>query len=749
MEQFSEEFSLIINNAAQLMIEQKQKLLTISHISYSFFSNDKINLIGQKYISNYEDLKEELLALTKTYETIDENPEISEKLPDLTDETKEIIQKCISNIYNLHGSSVTKVTSFDFMEVVAQHPLDNSIFSKYGITYDIISKIRSKYINESIKVSLKRKNLSKSAPAKKEVVEDKNDVRNFTTNITEKVIAEKPVIFDFDNKIEDIINVLLRKEKSNPLLIGKPGVGKSVLVEGLALAIANKKVPKELIGKKVIEINLTSLISGTNFRGDFEKRFENIINYLEEENDVIVFIDEIHCMKGLGSTGSSKGELDFSNMIKPYLSSGKISCIGATTFDEYKNSIEKDKALDRRFKTIDLKEPNIEITKEILLHKKKVYENFHGVKIDNKMIALLVELTNRFVTKGSFPDKAFDVLDMCLSTAKKNSVTKVDEDCIIETIAKISNVDKDQIKGVDTVVLSLEEQLNQKIFGQEKAIKSISDKILVAKSGLSNPLKPLASFLLIGTTGVGKTEVVNEISKKMSMEFLRLDMSEYSERGSSSKLIGTSAGYIGYEDGGKLTDFIIRNPHTVVLFDEIEKADKSIYNLFLQILDYGKITDGSGREVDFRNTLIFMTSNAGVEELNTNRIGFKQDSSLTNDKFESSIMKTFSPEFLNRISKIIKFEKLGQSSMNALVNKNLEDIKLKLKEKEVIIEFTDTVINAVIKNGFNEKMGARPLERYIEDNITFLIATNMIKNTLLKKTKYKIDFVDNEFKLIK
>lgn len=748
MEQFSEEFSLIINGAALLMIEQKQKMLTISHIAYSFFSNEKINPIGQKYIDNYEELKEELLSLTKTYTSIEETPEIVEQVPDLTDETKEILQKCISNIYNMSGSSEKKVTSFDFMEVVAEYPLDNTIFSKYGITYETISKIRAKYINENIKISLKRKNVQKSTPIKKEVIEDKNDIRNFITNITEKVLEEKPVIFDFDNKIEDVINVLLRKEKSNPLLIGKPGVGKSVLVEGLALAIANKKVPKELIGKKVIEINLTSLISGTNFRGDFEKRFENIINYLESEQDVIVFIDEIHCMKGLGSTGSSKGELDFSNMIKPYLSSGKISCIGATTFDEYKNSIEKDKALDRRFKTIDLKEPNVEITKEILLHKKKVYENFHNVKIDNNMISLLVDLSNRFITKGSFPDKAFDVLDMCLSTAKKESISKVDENCVIGTVAKISNVDKDQIKGVDNVVLTLEEQLNKKIFGQEKAIKSISDKILVAKSGLSNPLKPLASFLLIGTTGVGKTEVVNEISKKMSMEFLRLDMSEYSERGSSSKLIGTSAGYVGYEDGGKLTDFIVRNPHTVVLFDEIEKADRSIYNLFLQILDYGKITDGSGREVDFRNTLIFMTSNAGVEELNTNRIGFKQDTSLTNDKFENSVMKTFSPEFLNRISKIIKFEKLAQSSMNALVNKSLEDIKLKLKEKEILVEFTETVIEAVIKNGFNEKMGARPLERYIEDNITFLIATHMIRNTLIKKTKYKIDFVDNEFKLV-
>lgn len=738
MEQFSEEFSNIINESALLMINQRKKELSVLHICYAFFQNPKIKEISSRYFDKIEDLQSEIISITNSYEN-------KSDIADVSEDVKEILKSCITKINNNEANKIKKITSFDFMETVLDKMSDNEIFVKFNIDHNLISKIKSTYINENIKASIRKR--AKPNKEEEKNIEDKNDVRNFITNISEKIQIEPPVVLDFDFKIDEIINVLLRKEKSNPLLIGKPGVGKSVLIEGLALAIKNKNVPKSLENKKIIEINLTSLVSGTNFRGDFEKRFENIINYLEKEGDIIVFIDEIHCMKGLGSTGSSKGELDFSNMIKPYLSSGKISCIGATTFDEYKNSIEKDKALDRRFKTIQLKEPSIKITQEILNYKKKVYENFHKVKIDDTTLNLLVDLTDRYITKGAFPDKAFDVLDMCLSEVKKNNKAKATISDVIESISKISNIDKNQIKGSDTIILSLESDLKEKIFGQEKAIKMICEKIIVAKTGFSNPLKPLASFLLIGTTGVGKTEVVNEISKRMTMDLLRLDMSEYSEKGSTSKLIGTSAGYVGYEDGGKLTDFVLRNPHAVILFDEIEKADKSVYNLFLQILDYGKITDGSGREVDFRNTLIFMTSNSGVDDLNSRSIGFKENENHSNDKFEKSLTKTFSPEFLNRISKIVLFEKLTLKPIEKLVDKSLKALSNKLLEKEIEIEFTNVVKKIVVKNGFNDKMGARPLERYIEDNITFLIATNMIKKLLKSKTKYQIDYENSEFVL--
>ncbi len=747
MEQFSDDFSNIINDAAQLMFNQNQKKLTALHICYSFFNNNDINQISNKYINDLDSFKKELISITESYDN-----KLCE--PDLSEESKQLLHYCITKLSNQNSSENIKIDSFDFIEALIEKNNESNLFERHGITIENLNKIKSSYKKRMIKITIKKTKMRQGLNDNKKVtdeklIEDKNDIRNFITDLSEKVKNEKPLVFDFDNKIDELINVLLRKEKSNPLLIGYPGVGKSILVEGLALAINSRKVPEKLKNKKIIELNLTTLVSGTNFRGDFEKRFENIIKYLEEQKNVIVFIDEIHCMKGLGSTGSSKGELDFSNMIKPYLSSGSISCIGATTFDEYKNSIEKDKALDRRFKTIQLKEPSVDVTKEILLHKKKIYENYHGTKITKENLFNLVDLTERFITKGHFPDKAFDVLDMSMSSAQKENLNNVSIDLIIETISNISNIDKDQIKGQDSAIINLENELRKRIFGQNEAIKSISEKLLIAKTGFSNPLKPLASFLLIGTTGVGKTEVVNELSKQMSMEFLRLDMSEYSEKGSISKLIGTSAGYVGYEDGGKLTDFVIRNPHAVILLDEIEKADRSVYNLFLQILDYGKITDGMGRSIDFRNTIIFFTSNAGVQELSTSNIGFTNSNTYNLDKFEKAVTKTFSPEFLNRISKIVTFEKLNKDSMYLLVNKNLNLLKLKLKSKEIEVEFTNAVIEAIVKNGFNEKMGARPLERYVEDNVTFLIAKNIIQKKMKSKLKYKLDFINNEFILVK
>lgn len=450
-------------------------------------------------------------------------------------------------------------------------------------------------------------------------------------------------------------------------------------------------------------------------------------------------------MKGLGATSSSKTDMDLSNMLKPYLSSGEISCIGATTQDEYKHSIEKDKALDRRFKVVQLREPTVEETKVIIAYKKTSYELFHKVKLSNEIADKIVDLTNRFVAKGAFPDKAFDVIDMCAALAIMKRKKTIDEDNVIEVISRISNVKKEQIAGAASATLMLEAGLKSKIFGQDKAIKAIAEKIMVAKSGLTNPLKPLASFLMIGTTGVGKTEVVNEVSKQMNMQLLRLDMSEYATEGSATKLIGTSAGYIGYDDGAKLTDYVSNNPHCVILFDEIEKAHTSIYNLFLQILDYGKITDGAGREIDFRNTLIFMTSNAGVEAFDSNTIGFVSGESADMAKFEKEVNKIFPPEFRNRLSKIITFEKLKKETMVSLVEKNLDILKGKMKEKQIELSYTQAVKDIIIKNGFNDKMGARPLERYIEDNLLLSVVKNMLVKAIKEKNNYLVDYVDGEF----
>lgn len=735
MPQFNDDFSNIINESAHLMLSQNQRRLTVFHICYGFFNNEEIKKIAVKHIVNFNQLLEDIVENTK-------NGLVDASEVDLDDTAKEVIRK-LETI-----TTERKFSPFDFMEAASEEVPLCDFFKEHGINKDVLSRIKLSYKRESIKKAVKDPTKVKSkldAIKDEKAVTDKHGVENFITNITDKVRMSRPLILDYDNKIDEILNTLLRKEKSNPLLVGKPGVGKTSLVEGLALALIDGKAPASLSNKKVVELNLNSMVAGTNYRGDFEKRFENVMSYIKKEGNVILFIDEIHCMKGLGATSSSKTDMDLSNMLKPYLSSGEISCIGATTHDEYKHSIEKDKALDRRFKVVQLREPSVDETKVIVAYKKTTYENFHKVKMSNEVADKVVDLTNRFVSKGAFPDKAFDVIDMCAALAVIKRKKIIDENIVIEVISRIANVKKEQIACIASATLLLESGLKSKIFGQDKAIKVITDKIMVAKSGLTNPLKPLASFLMIGTTGVGKTEVVNEVSKQMNMQMLRLDMSEYSERGSASKLIGTSAGYIGYEDGGKLTDYVSNHPHCVILFDEIEKADKSIFNLFLQILDYGKITDGSGREVDFRNTLIFMTSNAGVEALDTNTIGFVSAEGASSEKFEKEVNKIFPPEFRNRLSKIVTFEKLKKETMISLVEKNLNALNEKMKEKHIELSYTQAVKDIIIKNGFNDKMGARPLERYIEDNLLLSVVKSMMVNTIKEKNSYLVDYIDGEF----
>jgi ATP-dependent Clp protease ATP-binding subunit ClpA len=735
MGQFNDDFSNIINESASLMLSQKQRRLTVFHICYGFFNNEEIKKVATNHIVNFPQLIEDIVERTK-------NGLVDTSEVDLDDHAKEILMKCVKDDMD------RKLSPFDFIEAASEEMPLSEFFKDHGISKDVLSRIKLNYKRETIKKSVRDPAKAKTkldALKDERPVTDKHGVENFITDITAKVRMNRPLILDYDNKIDEILNTLLRKEKSNPLLIGKPGVGKTSLIEGLALALIDGKAPASIAKKKIIELNLNSMVAGTNYRGDFEKRFENVITYLKKEGNVILFIDEIHCMKGLGATSSSKTDMDLSNMLKPYLSSGEISCIGATTQDEYKHSIEKDKALDRRFKVVQLREPTVEETKVIIAYKKTSYELFHKVKLSNEIADKIVDLTNRFVAKGAFPDKAFDVIDMCAALAIMKRKKTIDEDNVIEVISRISNVKKEQIAGAASATLMLEAGLKSKIFGQDKAIKAIAEKIMVAKSGLTNPLKPLASFLMIGTTGVGKTEVVNEVSKQMNMQLLRLDMSEYATEGSATKLIGTSAGYVGYDDGAKLTDYVSNNPHCVILFDEIEKAHTSIYNLFLQILDYGKITDGAGREVDFRNTLIFMTSNAGVEAFDSNTIGFVSGESADMAKFEKEVNKIFPPEFRNRLSKIITFEKLKKETMVSLVEKNLDILKGKMKEKQIELSYTQAVKDIIIKNGFNDKMGARPLERYIEDNLLLSVVKNMLVKAIKEKNNYLVDYIDGEF----
>jgi len=735
IENFSDDLERIFKNSTKLLFEKRQRKFTLEHFFYGFFSDS----IYKNLFENKIDIETVLNDLYDIINSKEEDYPLEEL--DLSIETKEVVKM---SLFTCMTAGNSKITPFDLIFTALSQGFLNEFALKHNIDSKLLNKVKKQMETSKPKTVLKQKSVKKDLTNNEkkdsfsQIMEDKNSVKHFITNLSLKVKNTPNLIKARQDIIDEMIHVLIRKEKSNPLLIGKPGVGKTTLIESLAQLINEGKVPLQLKDKEIYEINLNSLLSGTNFRGDFEKRVENIINLIKENKNAILFIDEIHCIKGLGSSGANKNDLDLSNVLKPYLSSGELSCIGSTTFEEYKNSIENDKALDRRFKIVNVKEPSMNETINILKYKIKDYEKFYKIKVPEQLVIDIVAYSNRYINKSNFPDKAFDVLDMSCAMAVFKNKKILNLDNILDTISKITGIKKDQIDNSDKQILSLETSLCKKIFGQNKAIKSIVDKIIVSKSGLQNENKPLASFLLIGPTGVGKTEVVNEISSLMNMNLLRLDMSEYAEKGSSSKLIGTSAGYVGYEDGGKLTEFVNHNPHSIILFDEIEKADYSIYNLFLQILDYGKISDGSGKEIDFRNCMIFMTSNSGTEELYKKSIGFKSE--YQNSNMEKIVNKTFSPEFKNRISKIIYFEKLESETMYLLAKKHLELLEKKLSNKGINISFSDSAIDEIVKNGFDEKFGARPLERYIDDNITLLISKKILADELKKGEFYNIDF---------
>lgn len=747
LENFSDDFERILANSAKPFYEKKQKRLTVAHICYGIFSDSKFSKLSSKFLDTENLVKDLYIKLSQDDEQVNlEHPEVS---IDLSLEARNIIYRCVINSKKMENKTIN---TFDFLEFMLIYGSLPDICEKYKIDNVFINKVRrlqdrqNKPKRTLVKNKILKKNefLSETTPT-----EDKHGLSGFITNISEKVKSNKNLIMQRKNLTDELISVLLRKEKSNPLIIGEPGIGKTTVVENLAQLINNNDVPDLLKNKQIYEVNLTALLSGTNFRGDFEKRFENLMSFVKLNKNAIIFIDEIHCMKGLGSTGASKNELDFSNMIKPYLSSGEISCIGSTTLEEYKNSIENDKALDRRFKAIHMKEPNEEETVSILNYKKKDYEMYHGLKIKNDLIPVIVSFAQRYITNKRFPDKAFDLLDIACSLTVIQQEKILSHENVIKAVSNVTGIEPSQIMGFNKNILELESHLKTKIFGQNEAITRVVDKIIVSKSGLNNPLKPLASFLMIGPTGVGKTELVNEISKSLNMNFIRFDMSEYSAKGSASKLIGTSAGYIGYEEGGKLTEFVNHNPYAIILFDEIEKADSSVYNLFLQILDYGKISDGSGKEIDFRNTMIFMTSNSGAEAMDKNNIGFVEESGKSLSNMENIVNKAFSPEFRNRISKIIYFNKLEKDTMVFLVNKSIEILLEKTNKKGINIQFSDSAINEIINKGFDSKMGARPLERFIEDNISILIAKNILNDFFKPKSLYEIDFKDKNWDIKK
>ncbi len=559
-------------------------------------------------------------------------------------------------------------------------------------------------------------------------------IENFSVNLNKEALKGNidPLI-GRDSELERTLQVLSRRRKNNPLFVGEAGVGKTAIAEGLANLIVDKKVPEFLLDATIYSLDLGALLAGTKYRGDFEKRFKSLLKELEDDSNAILFIDEIHTIIGAGA--ASGGMMDASNLIKPLLSAGKLRCLGSTTYQEYQSIFEKDRALARRFQKIDIVEPSIDDTTKILQGLKDKYESHHGIRYTNKALRAAAQLSAKYINERFLPDKAIDVIDeagakqqLVPLNKRKKIINNTDIENIVAKMARIpeksvSLTEKDSLKNLDR-------NLKLVVFGQDEAIEELTSVIRLSRAGLSSDIKPVGSFLFAGPTGVGKTEVTQQLAKILGVELLRFDMSEYMEKHAVSRLIGAPPGYVGYEQGGLLTDAVLKHPHAIVLLDEIEKAHEDVYNILLQVMDHGTLTDNNGRKADFRNIILVLTTNAGVQETVRQSIGFKQqDHSL--DAL-SEINKVFSPEFRNRLDNIVWFNHLDNVVIQQVVDKFIVELQVQLDEKGVSLELTPDARKWLAENGYDKSMGARPMSRLIQEHLKKELANELLFGELTK-----------------
>jgi len=571
----------------------------------------------------------------------------------------------------------------------------------------------------------------------------------FATNLNAQAIQGKidPLI-GRGHEVERTIQILCRRRKNNPLLVGEAGVGKTAIAEGLAKKIVDEEVPEVLADSTIYSLDLGALVAGTKYRGDFEKRLKGVLRQLKKEPGAILFIDEIHTIIGAGS--ASGGVMDASNLIKPMLASGELKCIGSTTYQEYRGIFEKDRALARRFQKIDVNEPSVDETYEILKGLKSRFEEHHAVKYTNKALRAAAELSEKYISDRHLPDKAIDVIDeagasrrLQPESSRKKTIGIRD---IEDIVAKIARIPAKNVSASDMETLkNLERDLKMVVYGQDEAIDLLASAIKMSRSGLGDPDKPIGSFLFAGPTGVGKTEVTRQLARIMGIELLRFDMSEYMERHTVSRLIGAPPGYVGYDEGGLLTDAVLKHPHAVLLLDEIEKAHPDVFNLLLQVMDHGTLTDTNGRKVDFRNVVIVMTSNAGAESLTRKTLGFTPQDHTT-DAMET-IKKTFTPEFRNRLDAIIQFKSLDPRTIVNVVDKFIIQLETQLEEKKVTLVVEDSARHWLAERGYDPQMGARPMARVIQEHIKKPLANEILFGQLAGGGEVRITAGDDGLKL--
>jgi len=599
----------------------------------------------------------------------------------------------------------------------------------------------------------KKAGASEAKPVKGSEDEDKPQVKTggealeaYCINLNEKAKQGKvdPLIGRMA-EVERCIQILCRRTKNNPLLVGDPGVGKTAIAEGLARKIVNKQVPEVLSKSTIFSLDMGALLAGTRYRGDFEERVKQVVKELENHPDAILFIDEIHTVIGAGAT--SGGAMDASNLLKPALASGTLRCMGSTTYKEFRQHFEKDRALVRRFQKIDVNEPTIEDTIKILKGLKTYYEEFHKLRYTNDAIKAAVELSAKYINDRKLPDKAIDIIDeagasqMLLAEGKRKKVIGLKE--VEAVVAKIARIPPKSVSKTDTEALKqLESDLKRAVYGQDDAIDQLSSAMKMARAGLRDANKPIGCYLFSGPTGTGKTETARQLASTLGIELLRFDMSEYMERHTVSRLIGAPPGYVGFDQGGLLTDAVDQHPHAVVLLDEIEKAHPDVFNILLQVMDHGQLTDSNGKKIDFRNVVLIMTTNAGASDAQRNAIGFGRGKA--DDEVDEALKRLFTPEFRNRLDAIVQFKSLTPEIIKQVVLKFVMQLEAQLADRHVTIETSDEATDWLAKNGFDELYGARPLARVIQENIKKPLADEILFGRLIKGGHVKVVLKDSK-----
>ncbi len=719
--------------------QKRHELITVEHLLLAMLDNPSASDVLKSCGANIEKLRIDLSDHIEEHTPIVDGSDEVDTQPTLG--FQRVIQRAMLHVQSSGKKEVTGanvlVAIFGEKDSHAVYFLHQEGVARLDIVNFIahgISKVAESNENEGI-----------ANEAEPEIKSNKG-LETYTINLN-KLVAQGKIdpLIGRDAEVERLIQILCRRRKNNPLLVGEAGVGKTAIAEGLAKKIVENETPEILQGMVIYSLDLGALIAGTKYRGDFEQRLKDVLKLLAEQDNAILFIDEIHTIIGAGS--ASGGTLDASNLLKPALANGNLKCIGATTYQEYRTVFEKDHALARRFQKIDVEEPNVSTTISILKGLKSHFEKHHNVKFSSSALISAAELSAKFINDKQLPDKAIDVIDEAGAAQRilpKNKQKKLigskEIENVIAKMAKIpaQNVNKDDRNALQT----LERDLKAVIFGQNKAIESLSSAIKMARSGLGSDNKPIGSFLFSGPTGVGKTEVARQLAYILGIELVRIDMSEYMERHSVSKLIGAPPGYVGFDQGGILTESVNKNPHSVLLLDEIEKAHPDVFNILLQVMDNGFLTDSNGRKTDFRNVTLIMTTNAGAEALSKASFGFTQ-TKQTGDEQED-IKKLFSPEFRNRLDSIVSFTALDSDVILKVVDKFLIQLENQLHDKKVDATFTPKLKEFLAQKGFDPQMGARPMSRLIQDTIRKALADELLFGKLTNGGEIEIDISDEE-----